>query len=213
MRLYDFHESGNGFKVRMLLALLGAEFERVEVDILKGESRTPAFLKLNPNGRVPVLELDDGRALAESNAILYYLSQGSVYWPSDRYDRASALQWMAFEQYSHEPYVAVLRFWRFSDQLDDHAHEVPERRRRGEAALDVMERHLSTHRYFAAGCLTIADLALYAYTHVAHEAGFDLSGRPNVVAWLERVAAEPGMVSITDVAPRDPRPSGDAAFD
>jgi len=201
LRLYDFHESGNGYKVRLLLAWLARPVERIELDILKGETRTPKFLELNPNGRIPLLVLEDGRALAESNAILYWLAQGTSYWPEDPYLRAQVLQWMFFEQYSHEPYVATVRFWTFAGQLDAHAAELPERRRRGEAALDVMEGHLASRDFFVGEQPSIADVALYAYTHVAHEGGFDVSGRPGLRAWLARVAAQPRTVAITDAAP------------
>jgi len=201
LRFHDFHESGNGFKVRLLLSHLGLPHERIEHDILKGETRTAEFLAINPNGRIPVLEFDDGRVLAESNAILFYLAQETDYWPTDRFEQAQVLQWMNFEQYSHEPYVAVVRFWTFSGQLEENAAELPARRAKGDDALDVMERHLDGRAYFVGERYSIADIALYAYTHVAHEGGFDLSTRPNVTAWLERVAAQPGMISIEDAAP------------
>lgn len=201
MRLYDFHESGNGFKVRLLLAQLGIPHERVELDILKGETRTKEFLALNPNGRIPTLVLDDGRVLSESNAILYYLALGTAVWPKDAFGQAQVLQWMNFEQYSHEPYLATVRFWTFAGQLDEHADELPGRRERGEAALDVMEAHLAGHDYFVGGCYSIADIALYAYTHVAEEGNYDLSSRPAILAWLARVAGQPGSVKISDVEP------------
>jgi len=201
LRLYDFHESGNGYKVRLLLSRLGLAYERIELDILQGATRTRDFLSINPNGRIPVLALDDGRVLSESNAILYYLSQGTDEWPGDRFEQAQVLQWMNFEQYSHEPYIATLRFWAFSGRLDEHASELPERRARGEDALDVMERHLAERRFFVGDRYTIADIALYAYTHVAGEGGYDLSSRPGILAWIDRVAAEPGHVAITEVSP------------
>jgi glutathione S-transferase len=201
LRLYDFHESGNGYKVRLLLSRLERPYERIELDILKGETRTPEFLALNPNGRIPLLVLEDGRKLAESNAILYFLAQGTPLWPQDPFQQALVLQWMFFEQYSHEPYIATVRFWTFAGQLEAHAAELPERRRRGEAALDVMEGHLAKNEFFIGDRESIADLALYAYTHVAHEGGFDLSGRPNLNAWLARIASHPRAVAITDVAP------------
>ena len=201
LRFHDFHESGNGFKVRLLLSHLEMPHERIERDILKGETRTAEFLAINPNGRIPVLEFDDGRVLAESNAILYYLAQDTSFWPTDRFEQAQVLQWMNFEQYSHEPYIAVVRFWTFSGQLEENAAELPTRRAKGEDALDVMERHLEGRAFFVVDRYSIADIALYAYTHVAHEGGFDLSTRPNVTAWLERVAAQPGMISIEDANP------------
>jgi len=193
MRLYDFLPSGNGYKVRLLLSQLRLPFELVEKDIMKGETRTPEFLAINPNGRIPGLELDDGRRLAESDAILFYLADGTRFLPDERFARAEVLQWMFFEQYSHEPYIAVARFWRhFLDRpVDD------ERMDRGRQALGVMERHLARRRFFVGERYGIADVALYAYTHVADEGGFDLEPHPSVRAWLERVASEPGHVPIT----------------
>lgn len=198
LTLYDYWESGNGYKVRLLLSHLGKKHRRVELDILRGETRTDAFLAKNPNGRIPLLELTDGRVLAESNAIQFYLAEGTPYLPNDAYERAQVLQWMFFEQYSHEPYIAVLRFWTFSKQLDEHAHEIDERRRRGDQALGVMEQHLAKRSFFVAERYGLADIALYAYTHVAHEGSFDLSRFPGIRAWLERVAAQPDHVLITD---------------
>jgi glutathione S-transferase len=194
MKLYDFLPSGNGYKVRLLLAQLGIPFQLVERDVIKGETRTPEFLAINPNGRIPVLELDDGRRLAESDAILYYLAEGTAFLPTDRFARAETLQWMFFEQYSHEPYIAVARFWRhyLGKPVDD------ERMDRGRQALGVMEQHLARRRFFVADRYGIADIALYAYTHVADEGGFDLAPYPAVRAWLARVAAEPGHVPITE---------------
>jgi glutathione S-transferase len=169
--------------------------EIVPVDILQGESRTPAFLALNPNGRTPIID-DDGFVLAESNAILAYLARGSRLLPDDRRRFALALQWLFFEQYSHEPFIATSRFWLL------HRPDGPERdaalaarREGGAAALDVMERHLATHRFFV-DSYTIADIALFAYTHVAHEGGFPLDGHPHIRAWLDRVRAEPGFVPM-----------------
>jgi glutathione S-transferase len=202
MKLYDFHESGNGYKVRLLLSHLGISYERIELDILKGETRTPDFLAINPNGRIPTLVLDDGRVLSESNAILFYLAQGTDYWPTDRFQRAQVLQWMGFEQYSHEPFIATVRFWTFAGQLAEHEAELPERRAKGEAALDVMEQHLTRAPFFVGDCYSIADIALYAYTHVADEGGYDLAPRPAIRAWIERVASQSGAVAITDVDPR-----------
>jgi glutathione S-transferase len=199
LRFYDFHESGNGYKVRLLLSHLQIPHERIEMDILRGETRTPEYLALNPNGRIPLLVFEDGRTLAESNAILFFLAQESPYWPDDPFLRAEVMQWMFFEQYSHEPYIAVVRFWTFAGELEAHAAELPERRKRGEAALDVMEDHLSRNEFFVGSRYSIADIALYAYTHVAHEGGFDLSSRPDVTAWLRRVASQPGATAIDDV--------------
>jgi glutathione S-transferase len=201
LRLYDYWESGNGYKVRLLIAQLGLACERIELDILAGETRTPAFLAKNPGGRIPLLELPDGRLLAESNAIQWYLAEGSPLLPEDPFARAQVLQWMFFEQYSHEPYIAVLRFWTFSGQLDAHAAEVPVRRERGHQALAVMEAHLQERAFFVAERYSIADIALYAYTHVAHEGGFDLGRYPAVRAWLSRVREQPGHVTLEAARP------------
>ena len=191
--VYDYLPSGNGYKVRLLLSQLGIHFRLVEKDILKGETRTPEFLAVNPNGRIPVLELEDGRRLAESGAILFYLAEGTRLLPEERFARAEVLQWMFFEQYSHEPYIAVARFWKHYLGKAVDAEKIE----RGYQALDVMDRHLGTRRFFVVERYTIADIALYAYTHVAHEGGFDLAAYANVRAWLARVAAEPGHVPIT----------------
>ena len=198
LRLYDYWESGNCYKIRLLLSQLGIDYERVPVDILKGETRRPEFLARNPNHRVPLLEWPDGKRLAESNAILFFLADGSGFLPEDRWDRAQVLQWLFFEQYSHEPYIAVVRFWHFAEVLDANAAAVPEKMERGYHALGVMESHLSANEFFVAGRYTIADIGLYAYTHVAHEGGFDLDGYPAVRAWLGRVAAQAEYVPITD---------------
>ncbi len=200
MKLYDATFSGNGYKVRLALAHLAADYELVEVDILAGGSRTPRFLEKNPNGRIPVLELDDGSTLAESNAILFYLCEGTELVPDERFARAQVLQWMFFEQYSHEPYIATSRFLRqHREQTQEVADDLARRRAPGLAALEVMERHLSGRTYFVGERLTIADLALYAYTHVAPEGGFDLDGYPNVLRWLERVADRPVHVTMDQV--------------
>jgi glutathione S-transferase len=197
VRLYDYLSSGNGYKVRLVLHQLGIPFELVLLDILKRETRTPAFLARNPNGRIPTLELDDGTCLAESGAILWYLAEGTSLLPEDRLQRAQVLQWMFFEQYSHEPYVAVARAWLHLFGLDDERRrQLPEKQKLGYAALGVMEGHLASRRFFVGERYSIADVALYAYTHVAHEGGFDLGRFPQVRAWLDRVAAQPGHVSI-----------------
>ncbi len=197
LKLYDFLESGNGYKVRLLLHQLGLPFERIELDILQGATRTPEFLAKNPNGRIPLLELEDGSCLAESNAIQWYLAEDTPFLPDDRLERVRVLQWMFFEQYSHEPYIAVLRFWHHAGQLEEKRDQIAEKRARGEQALGVMERHLAEHDFFVADRYTIADIALYAYTHVAGEGGFDLEPYAALRAWLERVRAQPGHVPIT----------------
>ena len=192
MRLYQMQDSGNCYKVRLAAHQLGLKLELADVDILKGESRTGAFLKRNPNGRVPTLELDGGRTLPESNAILFWLAEGTPLLPGDRFARAQALQWMFFEQYSHEPYIAVARFWHSIKPggREEKAAMFPEWHRRGHDALAVMEQHLSTHDWFAGGAYSVADIALYAYTHVAHEGGFDLAPYAAVNAWLARVQSQ-----------------------
>jgi glutathione S-transferase len=197
LRLYDYYDSGNGYKVRLLLTQLGLAFEYVEKDIMKGETRTPEFLALNPNGSVPVLQLDDGTALAESNAILFYLAEGTPYLPADKLERARVLQWLFFEQYSHEPYIAVVRFLLRHTAADDPRRSILEQRRKGGYdALGVMERHLAECSFFAANRYTIADIALYAYTHVCDQGGFDLGPYPAVRAWLARVERTPGYVRM-----------------
>ncbi len=198
LRLYDYSDSGNGYKVRLLLAMLGRPFELIECDILKGETRTPAFLAKNPNGRIPVLETEDGRYLAESNAILFYLADGTGYLAEDAFGRAQTLQWLFFEQYSHEPNIATSRFWLRHTEIDDAKRAaLAEKRKAGHAALAVMERHLADNRWFVGGRFGIADIALYAYTHVADEGGFDLADYAAIRAWLARVAALRGHVPMT----------------
>ena len=197
LRLYDYLESGNGYKVRLLLAQLGIPFERIELDIAKGETRTDAFLKRNPNGRIPLLELEDGAYLAESNAIQFYLASGTPLLPDDALARARVLQWMFFEQYSHEPYIAVVRFWLHAGLTAGKEAEIKVRRQRGYQALAVMEDHLSANEFFVAPRYTIADIALYAYTHVAPQGGFDLSPYPALRAWLARVQEQPNHIPIT----------------
>jgi glutathione S-transferase len=196
--LYDYLDSGNGFKIRLLLAQLQIDYRWVEVDILANQTRTPAYLAKNPNGRIPMLELDDGTCLAESNAIMWYLAEGSRFIPADRLQRAQVLQWMFFEQYSHEPYVATPRFIVKHLSADSPRQaELPDRMARGRAALDVMESHLARHSFFVGEAYGIADIALYAYTHVAPEAHFDLSPYSAVRAWIDRVASQPRYVPLT----------------
>jgi glutathione S-transferase len=199
LTLYDYLDSGNGYKARLLLAQLQTPYTRVELDIDKGETRTQAFLKKNPNGRIPTLELDDGTFLAESDAIIFYLAEGTQFLPGDRLQRAQVLQWMFFEQYSHEPYVATPRYIiRHLGRNHPRASELPMRIERGHQALQVMETHLATRPFFVADRYTIADIALYAYTHVAHEADIDLAPYKAVQAWLKRVASQPRHIPITE---------------
>lgn len=197
LTLYDFTGSGNGYKVRLLLALLGRDYRLVEKDILKGETRTPDYLALNPNGKIPLLVLEDGTPLAESDAILWYLAEGTPFLPGDRLQRALCLQWMFFEQYTHEPSIAVARFiHHFMPADSPRRAELPALEQRGHAALGVMEQRLAAHPYLVADRFTVADIALYGYTHVADEGGFDLAAYPGVRAWLGRVAAQPGFVPM-----------------
>jgi glutathione S-transferase len=197
LRLYDYLPSGNGYKVRLLLHQLGVAYERIELDIEAGATDTPEFLAMNRNGRIPLLVLGDGTALAESNAIQCYLAEGTPFLPDDRVARARALQWMFFEQYSHEPYIAVVRHWTHTGDAARKPDEVAARRLRGYEALDVMESQLDGRDWFVAGSYTVADIALYAYTHVAHEGGFDLAAYPRVRAWLDRVREQPRHIPIT----------------
>ncbi len=195
-RLYEYAPSGNCYKVRMLLSRLNKPFERIEVDIRNGATRTDDFLKLNPNGRVPVL-VDGDVVLTESNAILWYLGRDSDLLPGDVLSQARILQWMFFEQYSHEPYIATLRNWiSYANNAAEYADEIEKRRPLGYAALDVMEKHLATHAFFCGAGYSIADVALYAYTHVADEGEFDLSGYAAIDQWLNRVRTQPGHITI-----------------
>jgi glutathione S-transferase len=201
LRLHDYLPSGNGYKVRLLLTQLGIPFERIEYDIDRGETRTPAFLEnVNANGRVPVLETEEGEFLPESNAILFYLSGGTPLLPDDRLGKARALRWMFFEQYSHEPNIAVARAWLhvFDTEMTEERRTALEAKRRlGYDALGVMEKHLEGNDFFVGGRYSVADITLYAYTHVADEGGFDLDGFPAIRAWLERVSSQPGYIPIT----------------
>ena len=204
MILHDHLTSGNGYKVRLLLSQIGVPFQRIEYDIDRGETRTPEFLeKVNPNGRVPVLETDDGELLPESNAILLYLADGTPYLPDERLERARVFQWMFFEQYSHEPNVATPRFWitHGLEMTEERRILLESKRKLGRDAIGVMEDHLDGNDFFVGGRYSVADIALYAYTHVAPEGGIGLEGFPAVRAWIDRVASQPGHVPITRVSP------------
>lgn len=198
MKLYGKHDSGNCYKPRLLMAKLGRPFAHVEVDSSDGSTRKPEFLARNPNGKVPLLELDDGRYLAESNAILLYLGEGTRFLPTDPFERALVYQWLFFEQYSHEPYVAVRRAIR---TYPNRAHlATPERMaallESGKHALGVMERQLAQTQFIAGQAMSVADIALYAYTHDAEVGGFALAEFPAISAWLKRVEADPGHVPM-----------------
>jgi len=195
--LYDSAVSGNCYKVRLLFALLGVEYERRPLSVVDKSNREEVLGDLTPGLRVPTVVLEDGRPLAESGAILWYFADGTQYVPSEPFDRAKTLQWMFFEQYSHEPYIAVARNWLMHD-LTPSPEALAEKQRGGYVALDALERGLADGRDFLAGGFSIADIALYAYTHVAQQGGFDLSGYRHIRAWIDRVAAQPGYVPIDD---------------
>ena len=188
-RLHDNMSSGNAYKVRLLLSQLGVPFERIDYDIDRAETRTPAFLEKNPNGRIPLLELAPGRFLAESNAILCYLAEDTHFLPADRLQRAQVMQWLFFEQYNHEPNIATVRYWitHKVEMTEFRRIALPVKRQDGFAALGVMERHLNGREWFVGTAYSIADIALYAYTHVAGEGGFDLAPFPAIRSWLNRI--------------------------
>ena len=195
MLLYDSQVSGNCYKVRLMFSHLGVEYERREVDVFERSGRGRLLGALNPALRVPTLVLDNGDSLAESDAIIWYFADGTEYLPADRLQRARVLQWLFFEQYSHEPYIAVARFWALAG-ITPSDEEREAKQRGGEFALRALERHLAEREFLVADRYTIADVALYAYTHVAPEGGFELEPYPAVRAWLERVAAQSGHVPI-----------------
>ena len=193
MKIYGDRYSGNCYKLQLACALLGIEHRWQDVDILRGETRTEAFLELNPNGQIPVCVTDDGEVLTESNAILYYLAAGSRLWPAGRLAQTRVLEWQFFEQYTHEPNIAVARFIRvYQGMPEARAEEYRRKIAGGYRALDIMERHLLRAPWLVGEAPSIADLSLFAYTHVAPEGGYDLGAYPALEAWIERVRAEPG---------------------
>lgn len=199
-KLYDFLPSGNSYKVRLLLNLLGISFERINVNILEGETQTSQFLSKNPNGKIPLLEIAPGKFLAESNAILYYLSQGTQFFPSDKYAQAQIMQWLFFEQYSHEPNIATSRYWiSILKQPEKYQTQLQQKHQLGNSALQVMEQYLGDQKFLVSEAYTIADIALYGYTHVAEEGRFNLQQFPSILSWLNRIAAHPNHISITDL--------------
>ena len=205
--LHEYPASGNCYKIRLVAACLGLSLEGRSYDILKGETRTAEFLRdVNPNGRIPVLQ-DGDRLLPESNAACFYLADGSDLIPDDRFDRADMLRWMFWEQNSHEPNIATLRFWLRFVGLDAltaaQRMQISGKREAGLAALDLMDRHLARHKWLAAGRMTVADICLFAYTHVADEADFDLEAYPAIVAWMERIMTMPGFVGMDEPAMAD----------
>lgn len=197
-KVYGDYYSGNCYKVMLLLTQMRQPFEWIHVDILKKETRAPEFLTKNPNGKIPLLEIEPDVFLAESNAILHYLSEGTDFLPTGKFEHAQVLQWLFFEQYSHEPYIATSRYIiRYLGAPPEHKKALEEKRLPGYAALDVMEKHLTNHRYLVGERYTIADIGLYAYTHVASEGGFDLSKYRGIRAWLERVKSQPSHITMT----------------
>jgi glutathione S-transferase len=197
MLLYDNPVSGNCYKVRLIFSLLGVEFESRQLSVVDHSDRAEVLDGLSPSLNVPTVVLEDGRPLGESNAILWYFADGTHYLPVDPYERAQVLQWMFFEQYKHEPGIAVVRFWVAISQSPPPAADIEARRAAGYAAVDVMEGHPADREYFVGERFTIADIALYAYTHVAPEGSFELDPYAAVRGWLGRVAAQPGMIPIT----------------
>jgi glutathione S-transferase len=201
--LHEYAPSGNCYKLRLLMAQLGLAYQRREYNILNGESRTPEFLStINANGRIPVLEID-GQFIPESNAALWYLSEDTSFAPATKFDRADALHWMFFEQYNHEPNIATVRYWLtygggLEKMTEWQKSSLPLKIEQGYAALGVMEKRLSHHPFLIADVYSVADIALYAYTHVAGDGGFDLSRYPAILSWMARVAAQPGHVLIGD---------------
>jgi glutathione S-transferase len=204
LRLYDYLPSQNAYKVRMLLGHLGLAYETVPVALFRGESRTPAFLRMNPAGAVPVLEVGPGRWIAESNAILCYLAEGTRYLPADRFERATVMQWLFFEQDYVQPSIATIRHWAMTGKLDRNAAQAPGRRSAGERVLDLMDRHLTDRAFLADSGYSIADIAVFAYVHRAEEGGFDLSGRPALRAWFDRVTAESDPLPVVHPYSIDP---------
>jgi glutathione S-transferase len=204
LTLYGFLRSGNVYKVRLLLAHLRMPLRRIEVSQLTGDTSRPDFRAINPIGKVPTLVFDDGRMLSESGAILYYVAAGTRFWPEDRWQQAQVLRWMFFEQYSHEPAIAVNRFLRVYTGPDDRTSQIVANHRRGMHALAVMDAHLARHDWFGAEHCSIADIALYAYTHVAEEGGFTLTTFSDIRRWLERVRAEPGHILLMQETSAEP---------
>lgn len=198
LKLYDYLASGNGYKVRLLLTHLDIDFERIELDVFSGQTRTPEFLAINSNGKIPTIQFDDGRTLSESDAILWYFADDTAYIPVSKFERAQVLQWMFFEQYNHEPTVAVARSLLLHGKMSEARESIlKEKHEKGYDALKVMEQHLAGHSFLVGDAYSIADIALYAYTHVADEGGFDLAGFPHIRSWLDRIKAQDRHIPIT----------------
>ncbi len=198
LKLYEYAPSGNCYKIRLLLTQLDIPFERIHLDIVKGETRTPEFLQKNPNGKIPLLEIEPGQYLPESNAIIYYLSQNTPFFPTDVFEQAQVMQWMFFEQYSHEPNIATARYWMsVLRKAEEYQEALQQKRKLGDQALAVMEQHLQQHSFFVGNSYTIADICLFAYTHVANEGGFNLTQFPAIQNWIKRVKQQPKYIPIT----------------
>lgn len=197
LTLYEFSSSGNCYKLRLAMAQLGIAFRRIEKDITRGETRTADFLAINPNGRIPVLVTPEGKVLPESNAALWYLARESQFMPKDAFQQAQVLQWMFFEQYNHEPNIATSRYWiHVLGEREKYAEALAEKQQKGHEALRVMDAHLADHDFFVGESYSIADIALYAYTHVAEQGGFSLKAYPAIGNWLNRVSEQPGYVPM-----------------
>jgi glutathione S-transferase len=199
-RLYDYLPSGNGYKARLVLKQLGIKYELTPIDIMKGGSRTPEFLAMNPNGRIPLLEVPERGYLPESHAIISFLAEGSHLIPTDSFDRARMWHWLCFEQYHLEPSIGTVRFWIsiLHKTRAELGEKLIEKKKSGYASLDVLEEGLRGRTYLVGEKYSLADISLFAYTHVAHEGGFDLAPYPNVRHWLDRVASQPGWTPITE---------------
>ncbi|PWN55951.1 glutathione S-transferase family protein [Abyssibacter profundi] len=212
MIVYGDARSGNCYKIALLASHLSLPLEWREIDVLSGQTRQPWFLRMNPFGKLPVVQLDDGTYLAESNAVLIHLAQHSTWWPTAPLDQARVLQWLFWEQYSHEPYIATSRFWlTISGRPEAFRAQLADRHPGGNAALDVLDAHLATHPWLVGRSPTVADIALYAYTHVAHEGGFDLAPRPALRAWLQRMQDTPGHAAMRSPGPHWSPPQGPMA--
>ncbi|MEC4882474.1 MAG: glutathione S-transferase family protein [Scytonema sp. PMC 1070.18] len=198
LRLYEFNLSGNCYKVRLLMMQLEIAFERVELDFIKKENRNIEFLNKNPQGRVPVLELESGEFLLESNAIMFYLSKGTQLFPDDHLEQSKVMQWLFFEQYSLMPYIGPCRYWMTILNKANEFHDViAEKQKSGYAALSVMEQHLHSRDFFVGNRYTIADICLFAYTHIAHEGGYNIFDFSAIQAWIERVKSQPHYINIS----------------
>ncbi|MGB3534011.1 MAG: glutathione S-transferase family protein [Microcoleaceae cyanobacterium] len=198
LKLYEYPPSGNCYKIRLLLTQLDITFERIPLDIVKRETRTAEFLQKNPNGKIPLLEIEPGKYLPESNAIIYYFSQNTPFFPKDTFEQAQVMQWMFFEQYSHEPNIATSRYWiSVLGKAEEYKEALQQKHKAGNQALSIMEEHLKQHEFFVGNSYSIADICLFAYTHVADEGGFDLNQFPAIKAWIKRVKEQPKYLSIT----------------